>query len=529
MANSDSRNIKASDAYVYYGFNVNDVINEGMAVVNEKGLDLVTTESRIIRNTDMPSGKNYNWIGYKRDSGESFDKQFDLNSGLGKYLDQDLLTNAIEKTKEVESKIDLGKDSKPARIKFTDRPLGVFSFAQASKGLIRVVEFYSPIDDKIINADLVQKSIMGEETSYYYLKEGEKIVLERRQEGTTKILKSCPSLMPKEEPNSKMILPYNSSGEIVNECNGNKLKYSSTNKKVYAYRDKKGGGAAPYVDLYIPTGGLADLNPEQMLLRGIPTLMLAKTLEKSGVKVRIFTYWSNYDMEYSNHMVINTMVKNYGEPIDINKLAVYTSDTRFYRYYLFNSYLGIRYLTSGKRGSSFTTATTRPTQFSSQFLPMLRNYVSYKIKEGTFPAQIVDPRLMISVPMDVSDGEKINDPTTDNKIMESYYSALDYIQINISKTPKSVIKEIYDRKKKDGQGVVQIKQYLRGLISDVYTPTTELQSDSPEKLKEQLNRGSITQKEYEDLFRKNIMLNTQEQSNEIFESRGSILEYIVKL
>ena len=529
MANSDSRNIKANDAYVYYGFNVNDVINEGMAVVNERGLDLVETESSILRNNRNPSGKNYNWIGYKRDSSESFEKQFDLNSGLGKYLDQDLLSAALDKTKEVESKIDLGKDSKPARIKFTDRPLGVFSFAQASKGLIRVVEFYSPLDDEIINADLVQKITMGQETSYYYLKDGEKIVLERRQEGTTKILKSCPSLMPKEDSNSKMILPYNSDDEIVNECNGNKLKYSSTNKKVYAYRDKKGGGAAPYVDLYIPSGGLYGLDPEQMLLRGIPTIMLAKTLEKSGVKVRVFTYWSNYDSQYSQHMVINTMVKNYGEPTDINKLAVYTSDTRFYRYYLFNSYLGIRYLTSGESGSSFRTATTDPTQFSSQFMPMLRNYVSYKIKEGKFPAQIVDPKLMITVPMDVSSGEKINDPNTDSKIMDSYYSALDYIQIQLSKTPKDVIKEIYNRKKKDGEDVFQIKQYLRGLISDVYTPTTELQSDSPEKLKQQLDSGNITQREYEDLLRKNIMLNTQEQSNEIFESRKSILEYIVKL
>ena len=504
MANSDSTNIKASDAYVYYGFNVNDVINEGMAVVNEKGLDLVMTESSVIKNTDMPSGKNYNWNGYRRDSGESFEKQFDLNSGLGKYLDQDLLTTALEKTKEVESKIDLGKDSKPARIKFTDRPLGVFSFAQASKGLIRLVEFYSIEDDEIINADLVDKGFIGEEEYFYYKKDGKEIVLERRQQGTTAILKSCPSLKAKIDSNSKMVLPFNSKDEIVNECNGKKLKYSSTNKKVYAYREKKGGGAAPYVDLYIPTGGLANLNPEQMLLRGIPTLMLAKTLEKSGVRVRIFTYWSNYDWEYSQHMVINTMVKNYGEPTDINKLAVYTSDTRFYRYYLFNSYLGIRYLTSGKKGSSFRTATTRPTQFSSQFLPMLRNYVSYKIKEGTFPAQIVDPRLMISVPMDVSRGEKIDDPSTEDKIMKSYYSALDYIQIQLSKTPQSIIKEIYNRKVKEGEDKSAVKDYLIGLIVDVYTPTMENDND-------------------------NILLHTVEQANEILQERVPLLNFITKL
>lgn len=529
MANSDSRNIKASDAYVYYGFNVNDVINEGMAVVNEKGLDLVTEESRVLNNNDNPSGKNYNWYGYKKDGSESFEKQFDLNSGLGKYLDQDLLTTALEKTKEVESKIDLGKDSKPARIKFTDRPLGVFSFAQASKGLIRVVEFYSVEEDKIINADLVQKGEFSKETYYYYINEGKEIVLERRQEGTTKILKSCSTLKAKLDPNSKMILPYDSEGNIVNECKGNKLKYSSTNKKVYAYRDKKGGGAAPYVDLYIPSGGLADLDPEQMLLRGIPTIMLAKTLEKSGVKVRIFSYWSNYDSTFEQHMVINTMVKNYGEPTDINKLAVYTSDTRFYRYYLFNSYLGIRYLTTGKSSSSFRTATTNPTQFSSQFLPMLRNYVSYKIKEGRFPAQIVDPRLMITVPMDVSDGEKIDDPNTENKIMDSYYSALDYIQIQLSKTPKDIIKEIYNRKKNDGEDVIEIKKYLRGLISDVYTPTSELQSNSPENLKDKLIKGEIDEKEYENLLRKNILLNTNEEYIDIFKSRESVLNYIVKL
>ena len=63
-------------------------------------------------------------------------------------------------------------------------------------------------------------------------------------------------------------------------------------------------------------------------------------LNMGRVRVRIFAYWSNRD--YGRDRDFNTMfmLKNYGETIDLNNIAVFSSDTRFYRYWLANSTIG---------------------------------------------------------------------------------------------------------------------------------------------------------------------------------------------
>jgi hypothetical protein len=517
---------KAKDNYIVFGFDPYKFIEEGLDIVKKDGLRTISTEGSASGSYHI-TGKDYNWYGYKSGSSKSFAEQFDINSGLGSFLDQDLLNKVEQVYSNINAKLDLGGDFKASRIRFTEKPLGIFSFAQASKGLIRPVEYYSKEENKIIPPDDVFKGTFKDMDYFYYKYDGREVIVERRQEGTTKIAESCTDILLKEEENSKLVLPYNLEGKIVNECKGNKLRYATTTKKVYAYREKKGGGIAPYVDLYISTGGVGSIEPEQMIIRSLPNILLSRILEKAGVRVRIFAYWSNRD--YTRDRDFNTMfmLKNYGETIDLNKIAVFSSDTRFYRYWLANSTVGWYKFMCGDGKSGFdTTGTLDPTTFMRDILPMVRNYVSYQIKVGQFPSQVVDKRLMLFANMDVASKDKIESDDIEKKVIEKFYSILDYIQMQLSNTPRKVLQDIIKREKDKGKSESEIKRYIRSAITDVLSPTKEFQKQSPEELKKMYDIGSISKAEYEEKLRVEIMLDTPKEADNIIEEREKLLNIL---
>jgi hypothetical protein len=522
--------IETKNNFIEFGFDPFKFIEDGLKIVTDNNLRSEATESRVTGYYGSIFGKDYNWYGYKSSSTKSFAEQFDINSGLGSFLDQDLLTKVEDIYSNINAKLDLGGDAKQQRIKFTDRPLGIFSFSQASKGLIRPVEYYSKTENKIISPNDVFEGQIKEMKYFYYLKDDKEILVERRQEGTTQIKDNCESVILKLDAQSNLILPYDADGKIVNECKGAKLRYASLNKKVYAYREKKGGGIAPYVDLYVSTGGTGDLNPEEMIIRSLPNILLSRILEKAGVRVRIFAYWSNRD--YSKKRDFNTMfmLKNYGETININKIAVFTSDTRFYRYWLANSTIGWYYKMCGDDKSGFsTTGTLDPSTFMREILPKVRNYVSYKIKNGEFPSQVVDKRLMLFANMDVTDSDKIESPDIEKEIIKKFYSILDYIQITLSKTPRNVIKDIVKRETDAGKSLYDIKRYLKSTITDILTPTNELQQDSPEELKRKLQEGQLTKKEFDKKLAVSIQLDSVEEADKIIDARDRYNDIINNL
>ena len=299
MSKSRSVPYKASETFLSFAFDPYKFIEEGIKIAEDNGLTISRQNS--VTSGRSVSGKNYNWYGYDASSRLSVQQQYDINSGLGSFLDQDLINDVETSYSNIVAKLDLGGDLKASRIKFTDRPLGVFSFAQASKGLIRPVEYYSIQEDKIIEPNSVFKGVLNQgkpnEIDYfYYLKDGQEVLVEKRQEGTTEMLKNCPTLLPKLDEVSKLVLPYDINNKIVNSCDGYRLRFTSTIKKVYAYREKKGGGTAPYVDIYLATGQNSGFDPEQMLIQAMPNILLARILEKSGVKVRMFGFFKHKEI-----------------------------------------------------------------------------------------------------------------------------------------------------------------------------------------------------------------------------------------
>lgn len=519
--------------YIKFGLNPYEFIREGIELAVKNNLGIFRTENGVINsgdaNTLKAKKKPYNWSGYNSTSNLSASEQLDINM-LGAFIDQDLISEFEDVFSEINAKLDLGKDSKPARIKFTDKPIGVFSFSQASKGLIRPVEFYSFHENKLIKPENVFLKKEYEEDFFYYILEGEEHQVQRRQEGTTKIIESCPFLEVKFDENSKLFLPYDDSNKVVNECKGNRLRFTSVNKKVYAFREKKGGGVAPYVDLYIPVGGNANFDPEQMLIRAIPSIVLGRLLEKSGVRVRIFAVYSQKQVrDGNNRIVLAFKVKDYGETTDVNRLAVFSADPRFFRYHLFNASIGHNFSLINSNNVRPDTSQSYYDDFKTAILPTIRNFVDYKIKSGDFPSQVVDKRLMIYGGVDSNPKEELNDKSIEERIIDSFYSNMDYIQLNLSKTPKTIMQEIIKRLKSKNKSDYQIKNYLQDILTNVYSTTSEIQTKTPIQLKDELDSGKINQTEYDNLLRVQIQLDTKEQQDKVREDRNKNLTILNEL
>lgn len=224
---------------ISYGLDANNFIREGTEIALREGVFQSGDEGRARTDTDRDD-VGANWWGYKPNDSKSFDEQMSMDNVLVSFLNQGLLTRADELYDQILSTIDLGGDLKQQRIIFTSQPIGIFSFAQASKGLIRSVEYYCPSEDRIIAPDSVFKGeLNGKE---YYFFEGvndEEILVERRQEGTTDILRTCPFATGQLNYDSGMVLPYDKEGKIINFYDKYKLRYTSTTKKVYQIREKK--------------------------------------------------------------------------------------------------------------------------------------------------------------------------------------------------------------------------------------------------------------------------------------------------
>jgi hypothetical protein len=179
----------------------------------------------------------------------------------------------------------------------------------------------------------------------------------------------------------------------------------------------------------------------------------------------------------------------------------------------------------GKSGFD-TTGTLDPTTFMRDILPMVRNYVSYQISVGAFPSQVVDKKLMLFANMDVRSGEEIESPDIEKKVIEKFYSILDYIQMQLSNTPRKVLQDIIKREKDKGKSESQIKSYIRSAITDVLSPTKEFQKQSPVELKKLLDSGSLTKSQYEEKLRVEIMLDTPQDADDIIEQREKLLNIL---
>jgi hypothetical protein len=167
--------------------------------------------------------------------------------------------------------------------------------------------------------------------------------------------------------------------------------------------------------------------------------------------------------------------------------------------------------------------------FKEVVLPSIRNVVDYKIKVGEFPSQVVDKRLMIYGGVESNPNEEINEASIEERIIDGFYSNMDYIQLNLSKTPRVIMQEIIKRLKSKNKSDYEIKNYLQDILTNVYSTTSEIQSVTPNVLKQQLEDGILNEENYKNQLRVQIQLDTKEEQDKVREDRAKNLAILNEL
>jgi hypothetical protein len=446
------------------------------------------------RQSEITSDANF--YGYNPNSSLSLDQQYSYDE-LTKFGDPQLLSNAINGFSDISQKIDFGGNLEKSKLKFTSIPQGIFNFGLASKGLYRPIEYYSTEDKMVIDSDLVEKSeFNGKSFFFYYNKEGNQVNVRIQQEGSYLVEKNCLGVTIQYDNNPKMFIPFKDGlpfigcGKIDKETNKpSKLRFATTTKKVYMYREKLGGGIQPYVDLFIVVGGLLDMTRESMLIKNLPLLIISQKLNEAGIKTRILAkraYTINTEIvDYS------FVIKDYGESLDINQIASFTSDPRFFRVTLWNSVPALINKKTGKTldGYGTTLYGRRSPNISDDLIPtfnMFRNWALNENVNAVKSSKVSDPRLMILGGIgDISGADTLNNPDSVKKVVDEIYRIGDYVSLMFSKKPRKTISNIWERERERQRNLnpndlnIYLKNYLTQTILDNLVTIDKNQVDNP--------------------------------------------------
>jgi len=430
-----------------------------------------TTSSNINSNPDF--------YGYDPNSSLTLEEQYSYDQ-LKLFSDLPLLAQVIDKFDIIKRGLDLGGDFDASKIKFTSLPRGVFNFGLASKGLIRKTEFYDEESKLIIEDNLVKQEKLNDLKIFYYLKNGEKKPVRKQQKGTMLVKNNFPDVDIQFDQKQQLWLPYKDN-KVFNGKGKNMLKYSTTTKKVYMYREKLGGGVSPYVDLFIGVSASAELNTENMLAKNLSSFIVADILEKAGVKVRIYGLRSFDDSP--NTILTAFAVKEYGEPLDFGRLASFTSDNRFFRVSLWRAIATIRKIERGSFSYGYGNALYGGNDNLYNAFAMFKNFIFNSKGTLKYDTKINDKNLMVlsGLPK-VTASDKLtgtNEDITFSKIQDEIYRTLDYVGMLLTKNPKTFISKIYkrEREKQIPKSKQEIKDYLENLITSNLTIVPQFDSD----------------------------------------------------
>jgi len=423
------------------------------------------------------------------------------------YFDKNTLDKAIDSFDAILGEIEMGGDIKKSKLIITDDKRGIFDFGLASKGLFRVVEFYSeelknelPEEFKnfpkgIVNPDNVQKNVLGQ---FVYVSDTNKktYFLKRRQKGTTKILNLKPDALLKVTDNGI-------EHTAINNYEGVKLEFASSTKKSYLMFKKK-GGKARYVDLYCVIGGKAELTAVGMLNRVLPVLLAAKVLEENGIKTRIFGMRMYHRMNGTKEVtykkkkvtvanLIDSFVnytfqlKDYSQDIDFNWLAINVADPRFFRWNLWK-YASAMLQLEGEDDEGSGVTVYGGDKLNEVF-GRYKNWYFSEMEAGREPENPLDKKLMLAGGLE-DPANKIEK----DKIKEEFYRILDVVDFQFN-TPQKAVQKIYDRFETEYPTIskdslkYRVKNYIIRILGDAFAYPAYGQYATPMKEQDELEKA----------------------------------------
>ena len=262
---------------------------------------------------------------------------------------------------------------------------------------------------------------------------------------------------------------------------------------------------------------------------------MCKVLQSAGVRTRVWV--GEFSQWRSNMYIAPILVKEYGEPLDFNKIGVVASDSRFFRGVGQTSKGGVLYENSIFWNNKDSRVNKLTTSFdwgsnnvffedaSAESMKYVKNAFKEYEKLGLVKPTQAPKDLMIYLPspfrgdesfmkyedMDgnsvriqdctsnVVNGERVLSLNGQNikaipeqdkvdLIVEYFYRGIDYVQLILTKNPKSIIaqarRRVVDENIKKGYSVSESEdradKYLREtLIGDVFKNVTYTNNDEP--------------------------------------------------
>jgi hypothetical protein len=288
--------------------------------------------------------KNENWYGTTDfDEVKQDITTFKFNDELKRELE------AFDRNNVNIEQIDLEQKKK---ITFTAQEIGIFSFDLASLGLIPVVEYFSPLLNKIVSGDEVRSYKTGNGDVIFYhifVAEIPQHYLEQKNgklfSPILNIFVNQNSLyIVKEIIDGKFEFIHLKVAEIPRHdvqqrqvIGDNGLpKFSSTWKKSFIYIPQI-PFQLPQIDIVIQVSYSANVQAkDEMFWTSVAVNAIIEKLSKSNVRFRIYgggaTSWGN-----NQNKIVSSFIKlkDLNDPLNSNTTAIISADARNFRYQFF--------------------------------------------------------------------------------------------------------------------------------------------------------------------------------------------------
>jgi hypothetical protein len=390
------------------------------------------------------------------------------------YIEPDTLKDATDAFDDILANIDMGGAFNKSKLYITENQMGIFDFGLASAGLYKVMEFYSEklktdnpfefVDELpgIVPNIFVDKNTFGD--FWYTNKEGKKYQMTQQPKGTLAMELNLPDAT---------------------------FEYKTTTEKSYLMFKREGGNAR-YVDLYVGCGGLGDMNASGMLARALPVLMAAQYFESKKIKTRINasrSFFDGFNTSSNKTGLINFCwtIKDFGETLDFTRIAIDTSDPRYFR---FGNWKNVSAIMKKKYGLN-TQGYGRTVYDAEAFLEIGNRYKNWYFEqmEKNLVPEIDIPRPLMMY------GGLPNPPNTWNysgqtdrtmqRIKQEFFRILDIVDFTYNNATKCC-ERIYKREVEEGdKSVRDFKRYVVDTISRAYSyPTRGPYADTIEQQEE---------------------------------------------
>jgi hypothetical protein len=285
-----------------------------------------------------------------------------ITNNIDTYLFNNELEGFLGSLRSRTINLDIVDLDQQKTIKFTEQELGIFSFDLASLGLIPVVEFFSPLLNEIVSADLIKSEKKTDGSLYFYHIYQQEIPKHIVNFNTSyngyysDILKRVvlKENLVEEDFNGNIVFYYPFKAEVQKhkvdrrqklDENG-KLKWSTTFKKSFIYIPKV-EKPLPRIDIIVGSSFSWEVDAkDQMIYSSMAAISIAEKLSRSGVNYRIIAAYpvrTSISMGAQREVYSFVTVKKEGEALDKNKIAVLLSDGRQFRYQQFKGFIASMY------------------------------------------------------------------------------------------------------------------------------------------------------------------------------------------